>query len=322
MRLAALTGRFVLYYVKETLMLPLSAYRDAINLDQPFPRPKTDGRTDQQLFQAVLAGLPEGHLPEDGPDYASMHSTSEIQANLRLVLMGLRASQISDDTQQAANVLLYRNSAELGRTTGMNLMRVAEAMPESDYGAARHVALWRGDVRELVADAVINAALPNLQGCTDPDHPCIDNYIHAQAGPWLREDCKTIHDMQGRNDVVGGAKLTRGYRLPANYVLHTVSPKLKGAEVTDTDRLALASCYTSCLDLAVEKGDIHTVSFCALSTGKNGFPFEEATKIALSTVNKWLAQHGTNQIKLVIFNIFEDEGARRYIDALKNWVED
>ena len=207
MRLAATPGRFVVYYVKETLMLPLSAYRDAINLDQPFPRPKTDGRTDQQLFQAVLAGLPEGHLPEDGPDYASMHSTSEIQANLRLVLMGLRASQLSEDAKQATNILLYRNSAELGRTTGMNLMRVAEAMPESDYGAARHVALWRGDVRELVADAVINAALPNLQGCTDPDHPCIDNYIHAQAGPWLREDCKTINEMQGRNDVAGGAKL-------------------------------------------------------------------------------------------------------------------
>lgn len=303
-------------------MLPLSAYRDAINLDQPFPRPKTDGRTDQQLFQAVLAGLPEGHLPDDAPDYASMHSASEIVANLRLVLADLRSSQLSEEAQQATNILLYRNSAEQGRTTGMNLMRVAEAMPESDYGAARNVALWRGDVRELVADAVINAALPNLQGCTDPNHPCIDNYIHAQAGPWLREDCKTINDMQGRNDVVGGAKLTRGYRLPANYILHTVSPKLHGATVTDADRLALASCYTSCLDLAVEKGDINTVSFCALSTGKNGFPFEEATRIALSTVSKWLAKHGTNQIKLVIFNIFEDKGARGYIDALKNWVED
>ena len=303
-------------------MLPLSAYREAINLDEPYPRPKADSRSDQQLFQIVLSGLPENHLPQDGPDYGAMYAPSEIQEHLRLVLMGLRAEQISDQALEAVDILLYRNSAELGRTTGDNLMRVSEAMPESDYGSARHVALWRGDVRELVADAVINAALPNLQGCTDPSHPCIDNYIHAQAGPALRSDCKKIRDMQRRNDSVGGAKLTRAYRLPANYVLHTVSPKLHGSVVTDEDRAALASCYTSCLDLAVEKGDIHTISFCALSTGENGFPFEEATRIALTTVNEWLSTHGTDKIKLVIFNIFEDEDANRNIDALKNWVED
>ncbi len=303
-------------------MLPLSAYREAINLDEPFPRPKPDSRSDRRLFQTVLAGLPENHLPKDGPDYSSLHSPSEIHKNLRLVLMGLPAEQISPEALEAINVLLYRNSAELGRTTSNNLMRVSEALPQSDYGSARHVAMWRGDVRELVADAVINAALPNLQGCTDPNHPCIDNYIHAQGGPWMRSDCKKIRDLQGSDDSIGGAKITRAYRLPANYVLHTVSPKLHGSEVTDADRAALASCYTSCLDLAVEKGDINTISFCALSTGENGFPFEEATQIALSTVDTWLSTHGTDKIKLVIFNIFENVDARRYIDALKNWVED
>ncbi|MDN6487709.1 MAG: macro domain-containing protein, partial [Ancrocorticia sp.] len=88
------------------------------------------------------------------------------------------------------------------------------------------------------------------------------------------------------------------------------------------DREGLAACYTSCLDLAQEKGDIHTVSFCALSTGENGFPFEVATEIALATVNKWLHAHGSDQINLVIFNIFEDTDAARYIDALKQWIED
>ncbi|MFT3944144.1 MAG: macro domain-containing protein [Ancrocorticia sp.] len=303
-------------------MLPLSAYRDAINLDQPFPRPKTDGRTDQQLLQAVLAGLPEGHLPADGPDYTSARTVVEVQENLRLALAGLSSSQLTEGALEATNTLLYRNSAELGRTTGENLMRVSEAMPHSDYSAARHIALWRGDVRGLVADAVINAALPSLEGRSDFNEPSIDSYIHAQAGPWLREDCRKIREMQGSDDVVGGAKLTRGYRLPAKYVLHTVSPKLQGTTVTDADRAALASCYTSCLDLAVQKGDIHTISFCALSTGRNGFPFEEATKIALTTVGNWFAQHGTGTIKLVIFNIFEDEDVRRYIDTLSHWLED
>ncbi|MGO1590681.1 MAG: macro domain-containing protein [Ancrocorticia sp.] len=306
-------------------MLPLSAYREAIHLDEPFDRPKPDPRSDHALFNAVLAGLPEGHLSNGSAQVSSieeLYDMSDIQDTLRLTLMGLSADEISEDALDAINVLLYRNSAALGRTTGNNLMRISEMMPTSDYGSARNVAMWRGDVRELVADAVVNAALPSLQGCTDPDHPCIDNFIHAQAGPWLRDDCKVIREKQGRDDQVGGAKLTRAYRMPANYVLHTVSPRLEGAAVTDADRAALASCYTSCLDLALEKGDIHTVSFCALSTGENGFPFEEATKIALSTVNNWLHSHGSDQINLVIFNIFEDPDARRYIDVLQHWIED
>lgn len=309
-------------------MLPLSAYREAIHLDEPFDRPKPDPRSDRALFDVVLAGLPEGHLEPTTPAAEAaqaveeLYDMSDLQDALRLVLMGLSASEISDEALDAINVLLYRNSAALGRTTGTNLMRVSEMMPTSDYGSARNVAMWRGDVRELVADAVVNAALPSLQGCTDPNHPCIDNFIHAQAGPWLRDDCKVIRDMQGRDDEVGGAEITRAYRMPSNYVLHTVSPRVTGSQVTEADREALASCYTSCLDLALEKGDIHTVSFCALSTGENGFPFEVATEIALSTVNKWLHAHGSDQINLVIFNIFEDTDAARYIDALKQWIED
>ena len=121
---------------------------------------------------------------------------------------------------------------------------------------------------------------------------------------------------------MGHAKITRGYRLPAKYVLHTVSPRLENGRVTEADRAALASCYTSCLDLALEKGDIHSVSFCALSTGKNNFPFAEATRIALDSVDRWLQYHGTDVIELVIFNIVEDEDAEGYMHALNNWVED
>ena len=105
-------------------------------------------------------------------------------------------------------------------------------------------------------------------------------------------------------------------------MLHAVSPHLENGKVTEADRAALASCYTSCLDLALEKGDIHSVSFCALSTGKNNFPFAEATRIALDSVNRWLQYHGTDVIELVIFNIFEDEDAEGYMHALNNWVED
>lgn len=302
-------------------MLPLNAYREAIHLDEPFVGPESDPRPTLELIDVALNGLERKTNVEVRPDRA-IFTSSGLMETLREELMAREPGPLNSEVSDAISVLLYRQSAHLGRTTGANLMRISEMWPESDYASARDVAVWRGDVRELVADAVVNAALPDLEGCDDPQHPCIDNYIQGQAGPWLRADCAVIHEMQGFDEEVGGAKLTRGYRLPAKYVLHTVSPRLENGVVTDADREALASCYTSCLNLAAEKGDIHTVSFCALSTGENGFPFEEATHIALSTVNNWLMRHGTDTIHLVIFNIYEDDDAERYAQALTNWVED
>ncbi|MCI1675878.1 MAG: macro domain-containing protein [Ancrocorticia sp.] len=302
-------------------MLPLSAYRDAIHLDEPFVGPESDPRPSLELIDVALNGLERKANVQVRPDRA-IFTPQGLMETLREELMAREPGPLPKEVSDAISVLLYRQSAELGRTTGANLMRASEMWPGSDYGSARDIAVWRGDVRELVADAIVNAALPDLLGCHDPYHPCIDNYIQGQAGPWLRNDCAVIHEMQGSDECVGGAKLTRGYRLPARYVLHTVSPHLEGGIVTDADRAALASCYTSCLDLALEKGDIHNVSFCALSTGENGFPFEEATHIALKTVDTWLNEHGTDVINLVIFNIYEDDDAERYAQALLNWIDD
>ncbi|MCF2707237.1 macro domain-containing protein [Arcanobacterium haemolyticum] len=302
-------------------MLPLSAYREAIHLDEPVPPPDPAPRSNAELVNIALNGLEGRRATDDDPDRA-IYTMSGLYKTMREELIERTPGPLPEDVSHAINVLLYRHSAHLGRTTGANLMRISEMWPSSDYSAARNVAIWRGDVRELVADAVVNAALPDLLGCHDPNHPCIDNHIHGQAGPWMRNDCAIIHEMQGTDEEVGGAKLTRAYRLPSRYVLHTVSPHVGPEGVTDEDRAALASCYTSCLDLALEKGDIHTVSFCALSTGANGFPFEEASRIALSTVSKWLAKHGTDVIQLVIFNIFEDHDAERYTKVISNWIED
>lgn len=210
----------------------------------------------------------------------------------------------------------------MGRMTAENLMRISDTMPASDHGSARNVAMWRGDVHELAVDAVVNATMPNLLECKSPLHPCIDNHIQGQGNPWIRNDCLIIREIQGKDQEVSGAALTRGYRLPARYVLHTLGPHLNGDEITDEDRGELVVCYTSCLGLALEKGDIHNVSLCALSTGRNNFPFEEATHIALDTANQWPRYHGTDVIELAIFSTFEDANAERYMQALESWVED
>ena len=107
---------------------------------------------------------------------------------------------------------------------------------------------------------------------------------------------------QGHPEPNGRAKLTKGYNLPARYVLHTVGPIVQG-RVTTRDREELASCYCSCLELAAEHG-LESVAFCCISTGEFHFPNQEAAEIAIKTVTDFLRQD--TSIKKVIFNVFKD----------------
>ena len=125
------------------------------------------------------------------------------------------------------------------------------------------ISLWQGDITRLKADAIVNAANAALLGCFCPCHGCIDNAIHSAAGLQLREECARI--MGGREEKNGGAVITKGYNLPAKYVLHTVGPIISDP-VTEKDREELRSCYRSCLRLAVERG-LGSVAFCCISTG-------------------------------------------------------
>ena len=82
--------------------------------------------------------------------------------------------------------------------------------------------LWQGDITTLRVDAIVNAANAEMLGCFQPNHPCIDNAIHCQAGPRLRAACRVLMQQQGHLERTGVAKITPGYQLPSEYVLHTV----------------------------------------------------------------------------------------------------
>ena len=109
-------------------------------------------------------------------------------------------------------------------------------------------------------------------------------------------------EAQGHPEPNGRAKLTPGYNLPARYVLHTVGPIVSG-RVTQRDRVELAGCYHSCLELAAAH-NLRSVAFCCISTGEFHFPNREAAEIAVNTVTKFLAQN--SPIQKVIFNVFRD----------------
>lgn len=164
------------------------------------------------------------------------------------------------------------------------------------------IAVWKGDITRLKVDAIVDADNSALLGCFCPCHGCIDNAIHSAAGLQLRDECNQIMQAQGHPEPNGRAKLTKGYNLPARYVLHTVGPIVQG-RVTGRNREELASCYRSCLELAVEHG-LESVAFCCISTGEFHFPNQQAAEIAVETVTDFLRQDMS--IKRVIFNVFKD----------------
>jgi len=177
------------------------------------------------------------------------------------------------------------------------------------------LALWKGDITALAADAIVNAANSKLLGCFIPHHRCIDNAIHSSAGIQLRLECHEIMNRQEIDEPVGQSKITRGYNLPAKYVLHTVGPTIYG-EVSAHDKAQLASCYTACLDQVVKCKDIQTIAFCCISTGEFRFPKNLAAQIAVNTVSHWLKK-SNHQLDRVIFNTFTQEDYDLYANLFR-----
>lgn len=174
------------------------------------------------------------------------------------------------------------------------------------------VRLWQGDITRLKAAAIVNAANSRLTGCWAPNHLCVDNAIQTFAGVQLRAECAQIIREQGHLEPTGQAKITAGYNLPARFVLHTVGPIVQG-QPTPAQEAQLASCYTSCLDLAAARG-LSSVAFCAISTGVFGFPAARAAELAVATVTTWLKQ---NSLDLqVVFVAYDPQTYRLYEQQL------
>jgi O-acetyl-ADP-ribose deacetylase (regulator of RNase III) len=150
----------------------------------------------------------------------------------------------------------------------------------------------KGDITAQPVDAVVNAANSTLLGGGG-----VDGAIHRAAGPELLEECRKLNGC-----ATGQAKLTRGYRLAAKWVIHTVGPVWRGGRENE-DQL-LASCYLESLKLAEHHG-IKKIAFPAISTGAYGFPPERAARIAVRVTRAFLTEHIA--IEQVIFVCFGDE---------------
>ncbi|CAK45754.1 hypothetical protein CBS115989_6469 [Aspergillus niger] len=184
--------------------------------------------------------------------------------------------------------------------------------------------LWQGDITTLDGvTAITNAANEQMLGCFQPAHRCLDNVIHARAGPRLREECFHHMDQGQRTLPVGHACATKGYCLPAPYVIHTVGPQLDAGQPVPTahQRQQLRQCYEAVLDVAeaLPASDPRgkSIALCGISTGLFAFPVEEAASIAIQSVLDWLRHHLHTSITNIIFNTFTDTDTAVYQQTLK-----
>lgn len=244
-------------------------------------------------------------LLNEHPEYQGLRIPADADTQRQLLrgLLNIREPQrIGADFLQIQDEYLQEEIAAKGIIDAADLVPLQPGL----Y-------LWQGDITTLRCDAIVNAANSGMTGCYCPNHGCIDNAIHTYAGVQLRLTCEELMEQQGHPEPTGQAKITPAFNLPCRYVLHTVGPTING-RVTQRDRVLLASCYRSCLELAAEK-NLESVAFCCISTGEFHFPNQLAAEIAVQTVKEFLQQH--TSVKKVIFNVFKDMDKKIYERLLR-----
>ena len=171
---------------------------------------------------------------------------------------------------------------------------------------AGRMTVVQGDITKQEVDAIVNAANEALRGGGG-----VDGAIHRAAGPELLQECIQIGGCP-----TGEARITKGYKLPARYVIHTVGPVWHGGDRGEPEKLA--ACYRNSLRLAAENG-VRTIAFPGISTGVYGYPLADATRLAMATVRDCLAtMPAIEEVRFVTFGDLGGAVAERALAELES----
>lgn len=173
--------------------------------------------------------------------------------------------------------------------------------PENDWTDRLEVV--KGDITAMQVDAIVNAANHSLLGGGG-----VDGAIHRAAGKELLAECRTLGGCE-----TGEAKITKGYRLPAKHVIHTVGPVWYGGMKSEPE--LLDRCYENSFQLAIQNG-VKTLAFPSISTGVYGYPVEQAAKIAMNRLKEMLAHTPKEQMETVTMVCFDDRTYQAYVSEL------
>lgn len=261
-------------------------------------------------------------MKEDSGEYRNLvvpENYEEKRAALRALMNIRMPRRVPEEILSVQDAFLSEEAKEKGIVAWSEIPTIREQY-KSTHAFADKLSVWQGDITRLKVGAIVNAANSQMLGCFVPCHGCIDNAIHSAAGMQLRAECshimnqKRIRYGKGYEEATGTATLTRGYNLPAEYVIHTVGPivyqRLTGALCQE-----LRNCYKSVLECALEHG-IRSVAFCCISTGEFRFPNAEAAGIAVETVSDFLGQN-SDRFDRIIFNVYKDLDKELYEGFLK-----
>lgn len=251
-------------------------------------------------------------LIEDSNEYRNLEVTNNAEEKKNVIrsLMNIRMPRtLPEKLIKVQDTYLQEELALKGIVSLSEIPTVREQY-KSNHPFADKLSIWQGDITRPKVGAIVNAANSQMLGCFVPRHRCIDNAIHSGAGMQLRAECNHMMNQRrikyGRQyeEPTGTATLTKGYNLPCDYIIHTVGPIVHG-KLTDSLRQDLQSCYENVLKCCMENG-IESVAFCCISTGEFHFPNDEAAKIAVETVTKFLDSNTDFHMDRIIFNVFKD----------------
>lgn len=250
-------------------------------------------------------------MKDVGENISELPATVPEKEKIWRALCNIRkAGPISEEYLKVQDEFLQERLKEIGIIDVKNIKALNRTYPSFENKNSNRMALWQGDVTRINIDCIVNAANSSGLGCFQPGHNCIDNQIQTYSGVQMRLECNDYMKSASYEFGLptGEVFITKGYNLPAKYVIHTVGPVIN-FNVSDEDKKLLKDCYTNSLKLAVQK-NLKTIAFPCISTGIFRFPRRLAVECAVTAVSEFL--ENDNEIEKVVFNVFGDENFQIY----------